>query len=99
MTAGTDAAWGPRLASYGVARNRFIEAGRGVAPSPDVRLMLAQVRESLLAVLRASPEFRPAYDPLMRMATALRTTDPGAAAPLRSCSTSWRKPRPAARKP
>jgi spermidine synthase len=33
--------------------------------------MLAQVREPLLAVLRISPDFRPAYDPLLSMATAL----------------------------
>ena len=79
MAAGTDAAWAHRLAAYGVARNRFIEAGRGVTPSADVRVMLAQVRAPLLAVLRASPDFRPAYDPLLRMATTLRGTDPEAA--------------------
>ena len=33
--------------------------------------MLAQVREPLLAVLRESPDFRPAYDPLLSMAAAL----------------------------
>jgi spermidine synthase len=33
--------------------------------------MLAQVREPLLSVLRSSPDFRPAYDPLLRMAGAL----------------------------
>ena len=33
-------------------------------PSPRVQEMLAQVREPLLAVLRISPDFRPAYNPL-----------------------------------
>ena len=33
--------------------------------------MLVQVREPLLSVLRESPDFRPAYDPLLAMATAL----------------------------
>ena len=33
--------------------------------------MLAQVREPLLSVLRISPDFRPAYDPLLSMAAAL----------------------------
>jgi len=41
--------------------------------------MLAQVREPLLSVLRISPDFRPAYDPLLAMGTALAQSDaPGA---------------------
>ena len=57
----------------------FIEAGRDVQPTSDVRRMLAQVREPLMTVLHISPEFRPAYDPLLRMATALGRTDVAAA--------------------
>ncbi len=68
-----------RLAAYRAARNRFIEIGRDVVPTRDVRRMLAQVGEPLLGVLRTSPDFRPAYDPLQRMATALARSDPGAA--------------------
>ncbi|HYQ17265.1 MAG TPA: fused MFS/spermidine synthase, partial [Polyangiaceae bacterium] len=60
-----------RLAGYWAARDRFIESGRNVQPSPRVEEMLAQVREPLLAVLRISPDFRPAYDPLLAMASAL----------------------------
>jgi spermidine synthase len=70
------------LASRGAARNRFIEVGRDVRPTPDVRRMLAQVRQSLLSVLRISPEFRPAYDPLLRMAAALSDSDTVAARAL-----------------
>jgi spermidine synthase len=44
--------------------------------------MLAQVREPLLAVLKISPEFRPAYDPLLAMATELARSDPAAARAL-----------------
>src|SRR5213075_2331960 len=73
---GTDASTASRLAAYWRARDRFIEAGRGVQPSSDVRRMLAQVREPLLAVLRTSPDFRPARDPLLRMAAALERIDP-----------------------
>ena len=49
--------------------------GPGRPPSPRVQDMLAQVREPLLSVLRISPDFRPAYDPLLAMATALARSD------------------------
>ena len=75
----TEAAWTRRLAAYWAARDRFIEAGRGVQPSADVRRMLQQVREPLLSVLHMSPDFRPAYDPLLAMAIALSRTNPAAA--------------------
>lgn len=70
-----DGAWAERLAAYWAARNRFIAAGREVRPSGDAAAMLAQVREPLLSVLRISPEFRPAYDPLLSMASALARSD------------------------
>lgn len=70
-----DAATSRRLAAYWHARDLFIESGRNVRPSSDVRAMLAQVREPLLSVLRISPDFRPAYDPLVAMATALARSD------------------------
>jgi spermidine synthase len=70
-----DSAWSRRLAAYWLARNRYIESGRDVRPMMRVEDMLAQVREPLLSVLRISPEFRPAYDPLLSMATALAVSD------------------------
>jgi len=75
-------AWDSRLAAYWAARDRFIAAGREVQPTMDVRRMLAQVREPLLSVLRISPDFRPAYDPLLRMAIALNEVDAAAARQL-----------------
>jgi spermidine synthase len=74
--------WAQRLAAYWIARNRFIESGRDVRPSSDVHEMLAQVRTPLLAILRISPDFRPAYDPLLFMASALARTDSAAAREL-----------------
>jgi spermidine synthase len=77
-----DRAWTGRLGAYWVARDRFIESGRDVRPSPRVQEMLAQVREPLLLVLRISPDFRPAYDPLLGMATALARSDAAGARTL-----------------
>ena len=68
-----------RLAAYGAARARFLTAGSQVWPSADVRRMLAQVEQPLLDVLRTSPDFRPAYDPLLQMAMALGRVDAAAA--------------------
>jgi spermidine synthase len=70
-----ESTWERRLAAYWEARNRFIEAGRHVRPTHEVRRIVAQVREPLLSVLRISPDFRPAYDPLLRMATDLAKVD------------------------
>jgi spermidine synthase len=75
-------AWPARLAAYWHARNRFIESGRDVHPTADVRDMLAQVRAPLLEALHISPDFRPAYDPLIGMAMALARTDAAGARTL-----------------
>jgi len=70
-----DRAFAARLAVYWTARNQFLSSGRGVRPTARVEEMLAQVREPLLGVLRLSPDFRPAYDPLLAMAATLARTD------------------------
>jgi spermidine synthase len=76
VKADADPAWASRLAAYWAARNQFIESGRAVRPSADPAAMLDQVQEPLLAVLNISPDFRPAYDPLVRLAEAVATRDP-----------------------
>ena len=78
----TDSASSRRLSAYWLARNRFVEAGRDVQPSARVAEVLAQVQGPLLSVLRISPDFRPAYDPLLAMATALGRSDVSAARAL-----------------
>jgi spermidine synthase len=78
----SDAQWTQRLAAYWQARNRYLELGRDVRPTYDARAMLAQVREPLLSVLRISPDFRPAYDPLLRMAYGIAPSDTAAARAL-----------------
>jgi spermidine synthase len=71
-----------RLAAYWRARDQFIAIGQEVRPSADVHAMLSQLRGPLLAVLAISPDFRPAYDPLLRMAQALGDSDAAAARTL-----------------
>ena len=44
--------------------------------------MLAQVREPLLQAVRISADFSPAYDPLLRLAMALKPSEPMAAQAL-----------------
>jgi spermidine synthase len=78
----SDTAFERRLAAYWQARDRFIAAGRDVRPTSDANAMLEQVREPLLAALRISPEFRPAYDPLLAMALDVARRDPAAARAL-----------------
>jgi spermidine synthase len=71
-------AWNARLESYWAARRLYLEAGSRVRPVASLTGMLQQVREPLLDVLRVSPDFAPAYDPLLRMAAALLPQDPAA---------------------
>jgi spermidine synthase len=77
-----DPAGGARLAAYWQARSRFLEAGLRVRPTADPQRMLAQVRAPLLAALKISPDFRPAYDPLLQLARALGLSDAAAARSL-----------------
>jgi spermidine synthase len=67
----TDPGLAVRLQRYWSARDRFLHAGHGVQPTSDAIAMLARVREPLLAVLRESPEFRPAAEPLQRLRVAV----------------------------
>jgi spermidine synthase len=55
--------------------------------------MLDQVQQPLLAVLKISPDFRPAYDPLLRLAEAVATRDPDRGRLLLGELASLRAPR------
>jgi spermidine synthase len=54
--------------------------------------MLAQVGDPLLEAVRLSPDFRPAYNPLLQMAIALAPRD---AAVARRVLTALREAQPA----
>lgn len=82
LLAAPDAALAPRLTAYAQARRGYLELGRRTAPSADPAVMLARVGAPLLAVLRHSPDFQPAAEPLRRLAQALALRDPAAAREL-----------------
>ena len=71
-----------RLQAYWDARDRFLAVGMTVRPDSDPRIMLAQVRQPLLDIIRLSPDFTPASDPLLAMAQALAVIDKTAARAL-----------------
>ena len=76
------AQWRRRLAAYWRARTQFIDAGLQVRLQADPRRMLAQLREPLLAVLRTSPDFAAAYEPLLALSATVATVDREAAVPV-----------------
>ncbi|RZL31967.1 MAG: spermidine synthase, partial [Rubrivivax sp.] len=57
----------PRLDAYAQARRAYLDLGRRTAPSADPAVMLARVGAPLLAVLRRSPDFAPAAEPLRQL--------------------------------
>lgn len=74
--AGSEPGASERLASYWRARDAFLAAGRDVEPVADPRRMLEQVKQPLLAALRLSADYRPAYEPLLQLALAVLPLDP-----------------------
>jgi spermidine synthase len=82
LDSSTDPGFAARIAAYWRARDRYLAAGRNVQPVADARQMIEQVGGPLLAVLRISADFSPAYDPLLQMATMLAAMDAASARAL-----------------
>lgn len=68
-----------RMQAYWDARRGYLQLGATVRPSASPGEMLQLVQAPLMALLRDSPEFRPACEPLVAMAHALRESDPSRA--------------------
>ncbi len=71
-----DAATVQRFAAYWKARDEYLRIGVDVTPTNNTRRMLEQIGQPLMRLVEASPEFSPAYLPLVQMAVELSATDP-----------------------
>jgi len=65
-----------RLKAYWEARAKYLAFGMVVRPNPDPLVMLEQLRLPLMDMVTTSPDFRPASEPLLALAEAVRETDP-----------------------
>ena len=63
--------WAARIGAYRRARDAFVVAGAAIAPDLEPRALMNAAIPGLLDALRLSPEFDPAYDPLLAMAMSL----------------------------
>jgi spermidine synthase len=73
-----------RLEAYWSARAKYLAFGMAVRPNPDPLVMLEQLRLPLLDMVATSPDFRPASEPLLALAEAVRETDPKLSAQVKS---------------
>ena len=77
-----------RLEAYWAARAKYLAFGMAVRPNPDPLVMLEQLRLPLLDMVTTSPDFRPASEPLLALAEAVRETDPKLSAQVKSAVQS-----------
>ena len=73
-----------RLEAYWAARAKYLVFGMAVRPNSDPQVMLKQLYLPLLDMVTISPDFRPAFDPLLALAEAVRDTDPKLSAQVKS---------------
>ncbi|MEL6268041.1 MAG: spermidine synthase, partial [Pseudomonadota bacterium] len=76
------AVFAERLERYWEARDAFLRLGAEVRPGPGQPLDVGRLAPGLLAVLEISPDFAPAYEPLLQIARALATRNRDAALAL-----------------
>lgn len=79
---GGPADFAPRLRAYWRARDAFLAFGRSVSVTGDIRRDARAMAPRLLEIVRMSPDFREAYDPVLAIARALAGVRPEAALQL-----------------
>ncbi|MEO1575011.1 MAG: fused MFS/spermidine synthase, partial [Pseudomonadota bacterium] len=68
--------WRRRLAAYWQARDEYLSVGVDVTLTNDTRKMLERIGQPLMQLVEKSPDFSPAYMPLLQMAIELADSDP-----------------------
>ena len=65
-----------KIQAYWHARKLYLEIGLRIKNGSNPFLVLTNYQDQLFQIIQASPEFRPAYDTLNSLASALRTSHP-----------------------
>ena len=87
-----------RLADYWRARDAFLALGTRTLLRRSPQNFVMEVAPQLLEVVQMSPDFEPAYLPLLAMARQLRLSDPAAARSLLQALDKANPSRPEARR-
>ncbi len=95
--AGRDPARRARFAAYWRARDQFLAAGSQTAGAAGGKALIEAAAPGLLAVVRTSADFDPAYQPLLAMGHTLLQADPPAGRRLLSALAEAAPSRPEAR--
>ncbi len=88
----------PRLEAYWAARNNFLFLGARTGPTGNPVADAQRLAPRLLAILEESPDFGPAYDPVLAMARAVAPQDPAVARRLLGALATIAPQRPEARR-
>lgn len=86
-----------RLAAYWQARDRYLQIGVGMLAAKGPRDVIRSLAPQLVELVRLSPDFTPAYMPVIAMARQLAVTDPASARRLLEALDSANPGRPEAR--
>lgn len=82
LAPGAEPGWVPRLSAYWAARDRFLAAGASLPGAPRGLDLVRAASPGLLDTIRVSPEFDPAYQPLLSMAHMMAGEDRAASEQL-----------------
>jgi len=95
---GADAITQQRLAAYWRARNLYLETGVATLTAKGPRNVVAGIAPKLVEIVRISPDFEPAYLPVIAMARQVALSDPSAARALLTALDRAQPRRPEARR-
>ena len=65
-----------KLQAYWRARKSYLQIGLSIKNGSNPQLILSKYEDRLFQLIKESPEFRPAYDTMISLATAIKTSNP-----------------------